>query len=376
MARARTRRIKRPLQLSPPGSTPGLVITPPEAEATTAKIIAYNSTEVLEQPLGSLDELSALLNRFSVVWLDIDGLCDAQLVQQLGELFGFHRLALEDVMNINQRSKMEQYGDHHFMVMRMLVQGEVADTEQFSLFVGTNFVVTFQEKRGDCLEPVRTRIRGNRGRIRKAGPDYLVYALVDAVIDAYFPLLEEYGNKMDALEDEIISAHQTDTIARIHEMKRDLLTIRRATWPLREVINPLIRDANPLIPEETRLYFRDCYDHVVRIIDLIENYRELSADLMDLYLSMVSHKMNEVIKVLTIISTIFIPLTFIVGVYGMNFDPDSSPWNMPELRMRYGYPVTMAFMGLIVVGMIIYFYKKGWLTNPPVNDRSDHQTRS
>jgi len=339
------------------------VLTPPEAVETTAKIIAYNSAEVHEQPLGSLEELSALLNRYSVVWLDIDGLCDAKLVQNLGDLFGFHRLALEDVMNPNQRPKMEQYGDHHFMVLRMMTGREFAETEQFSLFVGSNFVVTFQEKPGDCLDPVRARIRNDRGRIRKAGPDYLFYSLLDAVVDAYFPVLEEYGNRMDALEDEIVSSSSNDTIAHIHDIKRELLTVRRGIWPLRDVVNSLIRDANPLITEETRVYLRDCYDHLVRIIDLIENYRELSADLMDLYLSMVSHRMNEVIKLLTIISTVFMPLTFIVGIYGMNFE------DMPELKMHYGYPVTMGAMLLIVIAMTIYFYRKGWLrsqTVPPL----------
>ena len=253
---------------------------------------------------------------------------------------------------------MEQYGEHHYLVTRMITHFDQCETEQFSLFVGTNFVVTFQEKPGDCLEPVRARIRNARGRIRKAGPDYLMYALVDAVIDAYFPLLEIYGEKMEQLEEEILIVQRPETIARIHDIKRDLLLMRRAVWPLREVINSLIRDANPTITEETRLYFRDCYDHIVRIIDLVENFRELAADLMDLYLSIVSNKMNEVMKVLTIIATIFIPLTFVVGVYGMNFD------NMPELHMRYGYPITLAVMAFMVIGMLYYFYRQGWLGRP------------
>lgn len=359
--RVRKKRRRKSLQLSPPGAVPGIVISDPNAHKPVLDVIAYNPTEYLEQPIESLDGLSALHSRFSVTWLNVEGLGDAELIKRIGELYGFHRLALEDVVNVHQRAKMEQYGEHHYIVTRMILPGELLDTEQFSIFVGSNFVVTFQEKPGDCLEPVRARIRSSRGRIRRAGPDYLVYALLDAVIDAYFPVLERYGEKMEDLEDEIIAANRPDTISRIHDIKRDLLNLRRTVWPLREVVNSLIRDANPMITEETRLYFRDCYDHVVRIIDLVENYRELAADLMDLYLSMVSNKMNEVMKVLTIIATIFIPLTFIVGVYGMNFDPDSSPWNMPELRAYYGYPITMGLMLLIVVVMLLFFWRKGWI---------------
>ncbi|MFN8389058.1 MAG: magnesium/cobalt transporter CorA [Bdellovibrionota bacterium] len=319
-------------------------------------MIAYNAEEFIEQPLEKLSDLAPLLDRYGVTWLDVDGLGDPALIQQIGDLFGFHRLALEDVANVNQRAKMEAYGEYHFIVTRMIVQlSEQLDTEQFSMFVGTNYVVTFQEKPGDCLETVRTRIRTNRGRIRKAGPDHLFYALLDAVIDAYFPVLELYGERMDNLEDEIIAVAQPDTIARIHDLKRDLLQLRRAVWPLREVLNTLLRDANPLITEETRLYLRDCYDHIVRIMDLVENYRELAADLMDLYLSMVSNRMNEVMKVLTIIATIFIPLTFIVGVYGMNFK------HMPELDWDYGYAFAWILMLLVTLGMVMFFRRKGWI---------------
>ncbi len=367
MTKVRTRRKskKQPFQLAPPGSTPGLVLSSPCAGKPVVDVLAYNQLEFVEQPFESLEALKGLFDRFSVVWVNIDGLGDAEFIRKVGAEFGFHRLALEDVVNVHQRAKMEQYGDHHYIVTRMLLQQETFDTEQLSIFVGSNFVVTFQEKPGDCLDPVRARIRADRGRIRKAGPDYLVYALLDAVIDAYFPLLEDYGDKMDQLEEDIIERHPPDAIARVHTIKRDLLTIRRAVWPLREVINALIRDANTMITEETRLYLRDCYDHVVRIIDLVENFRELSADLTDLHLSMVSYKMNEVMKVLTIMATIFIPLTFIVGVYGMNFDPDASPWNMPELRAYYGYPITMASMGIMVLCMLVYFRRKGWIGRAP-----------
>lgn len=327
------------------------------------RILSYNEQEAKESCALDLEYLTESLSNYKVTWVDTDGLADVEAIQSLAGLFNFHRLAVEDVINCQQRAKIEQYGDHHFVVMRMLIYKDVLQSEQFSLFLGQNYIVSFQEIPGDCLDPVRERIRQNRGKIRRSGPDYLFYCLIDAVIDSYFPLLERYGDVMDELEDEIILHCRRDTISRIHAIKRDLLLLRRTVWPLREVLNSLLRDSHPLVSEDTKLYLRDCYDHVVRIIDLIENYRELAADLMDLYLSMVSNRMNEVMKVLTVISTIFIPLTFIVGVYGMNFAPEDSPFNMPELKWYYGYPLVWLLMIVIVITQLVFFYRKGWLTN-------------
>jgi magnesium transporter len=237
------------------------------------------------------------------------------------------------------------------------------ESEQVSLFLGPDFVVTFQERPGDCLEPVRERIRKKVARIRDAGPGYLTYSILDAVIDHFFPLLEAYGERLETLEDRIILRPDRSVVAEIHDMKRELLYVRRAIWPQREALNTLVRDDIPHISAETRLYLRDCYDHCVRLIDLVETYREVCSDLMDLYLSSISNRMNEIMKVLTIISTLFIPLTFVVGVYGMNFDT-ASPWNMPELKWYFGYPLCLALMAAITVGQIFFFRRKGWIGQP------------
>src|SRR5262245_7632857 len=234
-------------------------------------------------------------------------------------------------------------------------------SEQLSLFLGPDFVITFQERPGDCLEPVRERIRKQETRVREADAGYLAYAILDAVTDHYFPILEAYGERLEALEDRIVARPDRAVVAEIHDMKRELLYIRRAVWPQREALNTLVRDEIPHITAETRLYLRDCYDHSVRIIDLVETYREVCSDLMDLYLSSISNRMNEIMKVLTIISTLFIPLTFVVGIYGMNFDPQSSPLNMPELKWYFGYPMCLALMIAIAIAQLFYFRHKGWI---------------
>lgn len=357
----RTRKRQPKLHRSPLGGSPGQIISDPLAAKPVIHVLAFSAVEIVDKQLTDLNDIESMLHRFPVTWVNIDGLGDADVVQEIGRIFGFHRLALEDVVNVNQRAKLEHYQDHHYLVTRILTLQEQLDSEQLSIFVGRNFVVTFQEHPGECLNPVRTRIRANTGKIRTAGPDYLVYSILDAVIDSYFPLLETYGERMDSIEDEILDGHRADEISRIHNVKRDLLSLRRAVWPLRDITNTLVRDVQPPFTEETRIYLRDCYDHVVRIMDLVETYRELASDLMDLYLSMVSFKLNEVMKVLTIISTIFIPLTFIVGVYGMNFDTNSSPWNMPELNLYYGYPIVMGGMFILALFLLAFFRKKQWI---------------
>jgi magnesium transporter len=245
--------------------------------------------------------------------------------------------------------------------------GEQLETEQLSLFLGKNFVLTFQEGMpGDCLEVIRERIRKKGGRIHDAGLDYLAYALLDAVVDAYFPILEQYGERLEEVEDEIGGKPASSTIARIHAIKRNLLTLRRVVWPQRETFNTLLREETPHISAETRLYFRDCYDHVTQIIDLVETYRELGADLTDIYLSTVSNRTNEIMRVLTVISTIFIPLTFICSIYGMNFNPETSPWNMPELNWYWGYPLALLLMLSVAVGQLLFFRRRGWLGSPKI----------
>ena len=279
----------------------------------------------------------------------------------MGGLFHLHPLALEDAVNVHQRSKVDRYGDQLFITARVPADTVGFRTEQVSLFVGKNFVITFLEDPGDCFEPVRRRLRDDEGLIRRRGADYLAYALLDASIDAYFPLLETFGDRLEELEDEVIATPSRTTVGRIHDAKHDLRMLRRAIWPMREAMSQLSRDDTPVIAVETRVYFRDLYDHAVQIIDIVETYRELGSDLNDLYLSALSNRMNEIMRVLTVIATIFMPLSFVAGLYGMNFDTQASPWNMPELHWRYGYPLALATMAAVAFGMLLFFRRRGWL---------------
>jgi magnesium transporter len=346
---------------TPPGTAPGTVAVDPQAARPIVRVITYGVDEFEEKEVEDLDSLGELVGRSPVTWVDVQGLGDAQTITRLGEIFQLHPLALEDAVNTHQRPKVDDYGQFLFIVLRMIVPGQRLDTEQVSLFLGPNFVLTFQERPGDCLDPVRKRLRQAKGRVRSGGADYLAYALLDAVVDAYFPAMEQYGECLDRLDAEISAQPGPDVVVRVHQMRNDLLMLRRAIWPLRDDIGTLVREPNPLVSEETRVYLRDCYDHTVQIIDLVETSREMCSDLRDYYLSMVNNRMSEVMKVLTIIATIFIPLSFIAGVYGMNFDPDVSGWNMPELRWSFGYLFALGLMAAVVAGQLFYFWRRGWL---------------
>jgi magnesium transporter len=345
----------------PAGASPGTLIADPEAPRPRMKVIAYGPSGVVEREIDDPESVRPLLASHPVVWLNVDGLGDADTILAVGKVFGLHRLALEDVINVTQRPKLENYGEHQFLVARMIEWVDHLETDQLSLFLGRNFVVTFQEKVGDPFDPVRARICGGKGSIRSRGPDYLAYALIDATIDEYFPVLEKCGERLEMLEDRILVAPSREDIPDVHEIKHDLLTLRRAVWPMRETLSLLLRDSESLVEKETRLYLNDCYDHTVQIMDLVETYREIASSLVEMYLSSLSNRLNEVMKVLTMIATIFIPLTFIVGVYGMNFDPDASPWNMPELRWKYGYVACLLFMVAVTAGLLVYFRRRGWL---------------
>jgi magnesium transporter len=344
------------------GAAPGTPQFERGAKPPSLQVIAYSPAEVQEAVVDHVGALHAYLKAWPVVWLNVEGVDHQQTLEQLVDLFGIHKLAFEDIVHQRQRPKLDNYGDQLFIVCRMFSRVDDVQGEQLSLVLGPNFLVTFQEKRdGDCLDPVRERIRRG-GRVRRYGADYLAYSLLDAVIDYYFPLLEAHGDQLCDLEEAVLAAPSQRHVPKIHRLRRDLLIFRRAAWPLREVVHGLIRDAPPdLVTDEARLYLRDCYDHVVQIVDLIETYRELASGLMDIYLSQTSQQMNAVMRTLTVISTIFIPLTFIAGVYGMNFNPDASGWNMPELNAPYGYVVTMALMALMAGGMMWVFWRKGWL---------------
>ena len=340
---------------TPPGAAPGTIAVDPEAPRSLVRILAYGPDRVLEHEISDLSSIRALLESWPVTWVNVDGLGDAATIRALGEIFGLHRLSLEDVVNVHQRAKAELYERYYFIVARMAEFGDRFGTEQLSLFLGKNYVLTFQERPGDCFDPLRERIRKGGGQIRGCGPDYLAYALLDSFIDNYFPLLERYGERLEGLEDEVVLNPDRQLVSRIHEVKRDLLLLRRAVWPLREAMGSLVRESSTLIGQETRIYLRDCYDHAIQIIDLLENYRDIASSLMEVYLSSVSNRLNEIMKVLTIFTTLFIPLTFISSIYGMNFR------HMPELDWRYGYALAWAAMLGVAGAMFYYFRRKGWL---------------
>jgi magnesium transporter len=346
---------------APRGAPPGTLVADPAARRPDVYVIRYGPDEIAEQPVDSIAALRERMGSAPVTWVDVRGLGDLGLIQEIGNLFNLHSLALEDVVNVHQRPKAEEYEDHLFIVTRMHVEERPPESEQISLFLGKNYVLTFQERAGDCFEPVRERIRKRRGRIRASGADYLAYALLDAVIDAYFPVLERFGETVEVLEELVTSRPGENLVSEIHKVKRDLLASRRAVWPMREMINQLIRDETPLVTDHTRIFLRDCYDHTVQLMDMIETYREIASSLVDIHLSSLSKRMNEIMKVLTIIATIFIPLGFIAGVYGMNFDPEASPWNMPELGWYLGYPFALGLMGLVAAGLVFYFWREGWI---------------
>jgi magnesium transporter len=355
-------RRRRQRRAKAPGTPPGVLVADPEAPKPVIRVLAYGPDAVDERQLAGPDEVAALLGKRPVTWVQVAGLGDAAVLEKLGAIFHLHRLALEDVLNTQQRAKLERYEGHQVLFLRLpeMVDGQ-AVTEQMAIFFGAGFVLTFDERPGDCFDPIRKRLREGTGRLRGSGPDYLAYALLDSVIDAYFPVVETASERLDVLEDDILAgAAAGSLIGRIHVVRRDLLTLRRALWPLREVVSALQREDSGVGPE-TRLYLRDVYDHVVNLMDTLENQREIAGALLELHLSAVSNRMNEVMKVLTVISTIFMPLTFIVGIYGMNFDPDASPLNMPELRWAWGYPFALLLMLGSVVTMLAFFVRRGWI---------------
>ena len=351
------------------GEVPGTLHVDPESPRPAVRVMAYGPDGCEEKQVDDVGMLREHLRKSPVTWVNVDGLGDAGTLNAIGEIFNLHPLALEDVVNVPQRAKVELYGETLFVVTHMALLGEHLGTEQISLFLGKDFVLTFQERAGDCLDPVRNRIRKGMGRIRKAGPDYLAYAILDAVIDGYFPVLEQYGEHLEDIEDQIAAQPDAGMIGQIHDTKRDLLTLRRAIWPQREAVNALLREELELVGEPTRVYLRDCYDHVVQIIDMVETFREIASGLLDAYHTSISNRMNEIMKVLTIIATIFIPLSFLAGIWGMNFSTEKSFWNMPLLGQPWGYRVALLFMFSVAMFMLFLFWRNGWLGSSAASRR-------
>lgn len=352
-------------RLSEPGSAPGTLRAPAErrVETVTVTVMIYGPDDLKETRCSSIEETLAALREESsgVTWVHVAGIHEIAGLEALGKRFGLHPLTLEDVVNAGQRPKLEDYDDYLFVVMRVIHSAEAVAGEQISMYLGRGWVLTFEEIPEDAFDLVRDRIRRGKGQIRSAGADYLAYAIVDAVVDHYFPVLEELGERIEAVEDELVADPTHDTLEKIHQLKRELLLLRRAAWPQREVISALGRGEAELVRRETRVFLRDCYDHTIQIMDIVETYRDLANSMMDLYLSSVSNRINEIMKVLTVIASIFIPLSFIAGVYGMNFNTKASPLNMPELDWYWGYPVLWLLMIALAAGMLLYFRRKKWI---------------
>lgn len=340
----------------PAGSRPGTLMTSPDSPSPVIHLFHYTEHSLEEREVGNVEEL-ATLPEDGVTWVDVQGMGDVKVIGRVGQIFQLHPLALEDAVNIPQRPKSELYDHFYLYVTRMIRLGEHRElcAEQVSFFFGKHFVLTIQEQYGDVFDAVRKRIRMDEGIIRRQGADYLAYALIDTVLDNYYPVVEMIGDRLHELEEEILEHPTPEGLHRIHRVRRDLLGIRRAVWPQREAVNGMIRDESGLVSPLVQQDLRDCYDHAVQVADTVETYRELAASLMDIYLSSMSQRTNEVMKVLTVMASIFIPLTFLAGVYGMNFD------DMPELHWPWAYPVMWAVMVVIAAIMVWFFRRKGWV---------------
>ncbi|MFN7285699.1 MAG: magnesium/cobalt transporter CorA [Dolichospermum sp.] len=356
------------------GTAPGTIIVDENAEEPIIFLIDYNQTDLIRKQISYPEECINYLDTESVSWVDVQGLGNKDILHRLGQSFDLHPLVLEDIVNMVERPKIEDYEDQLVIIAHMVVPNNNNSSfysEQVSLVLGKYYVLTIQEEpEHDCFDGVRMRIDKGKGIIRRQGSDYLAYSLLDAIIDGFFPVLELYGERIDELEEEVIVNPNQKTLQKIYQVRRELLQLRRAIWPQRDAINSLIRDGSELISDEVRIYLRDCYDHAVQVMDIVETYRELVAGLMDVYLSAISNKMNEIMKLLTVVSSIFIPLTFIAGVYGMNFNTEKSPHNMPELNWYWGYPLCLGVMALVAISLLYFFWRRGWLTNS-VNFQKD-----
>ncbi|NJK55956.1 MAG: magnesium/cobalt transporter CorA [Pleurocapsa sp. SU_5_0] len=346
-----------------PGSMPGTIAISAQAKPSEITLIDYNQERHHYASNLTPEECRDYLTTKSISWVDVGGLGDRLILEKLGEVFDLHPVLLENIVNVPQRPKLEDYQNQLVVITQMVnLDAKGVWLEQVSFILGENYLLTVQEEpHQDCFTPVRDRLAKSKGIIRQQQADYLTYALWDAVIDSYFPVLEVYGEKIEELEQLVLTYPTQATLGKIHQIKRELLSLRRAVWPQRDILNLLIRDGHPLIGDHVLRYLKDCYDHTVQIIDTLEIYRELASGLMDVYLSAVSNKMNQVMKLLAVISTVFIPLTFVAGIYGMNFNTEISPWNMPELNFYWGYPLCIGIMLAIALSLIIYFWRLGWL---------------
>jgi len=328
-------------------------------EKVRITLFSYNEKDFEEKECADIEEcLQFIEKKNNVKWLNIDGVHDTRIIEKIGGLFNIHSLTQEDILNTEQRPKVEEYPEYIYIVFKMIYpdgKGNELLFEQISIVLGADYVITFQEAEGDVFDPVRDRMRTGKGKVRTMGADYLAYLLMDTLVDNYFIILESFGEKIEDIEEILLTNPQSGTLHKIHNLKWNLLFMRKSLWPLREAINNLIRSESALVKKSTFLYLRDLYDHTIRVVDIIETLRDITSGMLEIYLSSISNKMNEVMKVLTIIATIFIPLTLVAGIYGMNFE------FMPELHMKWTYPAVLLFMLGVGVGMVFYFKRKKWL---------------
>lgn len=340
------------------GAPPGTLIY--TGEETTGRVritlIEFNETEFFEQEFYSLDQCLAHVKPDMVKWINIEGIHDTGIIEKVGKMYNIHPLTLEDIVQVDQRPKFEDYEHYVVAIMKMLYYDTEIHSEQLAIVLLENTVISFQEPEGgDAFDVIRNRLRQSKGRIRRQGADYLAYCLIDALVDYYFTIIEAIGDKIEKIEEDIINNPKKTSLLHLYQMKREMIYLRKQVWPMRDMINNMVRSETALIKESSDIYLRDLNDHVTRIIDTVETYRDLLSGIMDIYLSTNSNRMNEVMKVLTIMSSIFIPITFIAGVYGMNFD------NMPELHTKNGYFVTWGVMVAVVITLLIFFKRKKWL---------------
>ena len=342
------------------GLPPGTLVHVGERKLESVRItlIDYDESLFQEKQVSRIEDCFQFKTTPTVTWINIDGLHDVKIIEEIGKHYDLHPLTLEDILHTGQRPKFEDLESYLFVVLMMLRfddESQMVLSEQVSLVLGSHFVISFQENIGDVFEQIRDRIRNAKGKIRKMGADYLMYALLDAVVDNYFVILEKLGEKIEVLEEELVDNPTERTLQQIYNLKREMVFLRKSVWPLRELISGLERSESALIEESTGVYLRDVYDHTIQVIDTVESFRDMVSGMLDIYLSSISNRMNTVMKVLTIIATLFIPLTFVAGIYGMNFE------HMPELKWRYGYAVVWLVMLVVAGVMVLYFKKKKWL---------------
>ena len=368
-SRADRKRWRKPRIL--PGQAPGTLTPDPDAEKTRIHLLAYGPQGAVAYEAATLDSVRSVLAgtqdiksgdvKQSVIWVNVEGLADVQVVESLGEIFSLERLTLEDVLNTMHRPKLESHDSYDFVILRRAFFDRRFRTDQVAIFFGLGFVVTFHEGPTPYLDPVRERIQKNRGKLRKSGSDYLAYSIIDCLVDHYFPPLTRFADYFADLDEELFKEPSEDFISIVRDLRANLVRFQGITLPMVDVMARLLANPSNRVGSATKPYLRDCQDHVLQVLDQIDSFRQISSDLMNQYHSLMTQKLNETMKVLTMIATIFIPLTFITSVYGMNFDTKLSDWNMPELRAPYGYPIVLGLMACMSLAMLIYFRKRGWI---------------